>query len=375
MKLLIKAPINPHSGYGNDGIGMVVALQQLGFDVYLDPMFVQAPLPPEVAMLLTKRLVPPFDLLINHTDPAQLCISAGARRTAKFTVAWTMWEMSTLGNCAGRSRIRERARSYDLVVGYDQVTTEAMRPYVTTSAATVQGGYWPEQWPRARRDFYSPTFNFCMVGALGPRKDPFIAIDAFRELREEHPELDIRLNLKTVTPGLHAKLAEAIPGLTVYYETWTTEELYSFYRDNHVLLAPSRGEGKNMPALEMLSTGGTVIATNWGGHTGWLSSTVGFPLNYTLGPVSPQTPNCLWAKADKQHLKDLMYQAATNRTLTKSRGDTAADLIPQMCAWSRVIDRLMVRIGATNSAGAEIHANYRRMKAFNEERSALAALV
>ena len=83
MRILCKLPLNPFSGYGTDGIGIVRALLGAGCDVYLDPTFVSPPLPPDVAELLTKRLEAPFDLLIHHVDPAQMGLSPEARRAAK----------------------------------------------------------------------------------------------------------------------------------------------------------------------------------------------------------------------------------------------------------------------------------------------------
>jgi glycosyltransferase involved in cell wall biosynthesis len=368
MRVLLKAPVNPHSGYGNDGIGIALALRQAGCDVYLDPTSVQAPLPPDVAQLLTKRLEPPFDLLLHHVDPAQLGLSEGERRSASTTLAWTMWEMSTLDNCSGRSKIRKNLKGYDLVVGYDAVSTGALDPYVSTNAATVQGGFWPKLWPQdSRRNFQHPTLKFCMAGALGPRKDPFVAIDAFRELREEHPDVDIALSLKTVSPGLHSKMQDWIPGLQIYYETWPEDMMRDFYASHHVLIATSRGEGKNMPALEFMSTGGPVIATNWGGHTQWLSPALGYPLSYSLGPVNPNVPNCLWAKADKDHLKQLMLHAYRHRDELARKGETAARLIPEMCSWPKAIDRLMQKVGEINEKGERVLHHYRAASARAED--------
>jgi glycosyltransferase involved in cell wall biosynthesis len=360
LKVLLRAPLNPHSGYGNDGLGLAMTFQQAGCDVYLQPTTVQTPLPMQVAELLTKRLEPPFDMLLHHVDPGQLEISERARANSSVTVAMSMWEMSTLDNCHGRSKIRKNLKNYDLVAGYDEVSSAALEPYVTTNLATVQGGYWPDRWRAVRRDFDSPTLNFCMVGALGPRKNPFVAIEAFKQLREEHPELDIALHLKTVSLGLHPRMQDWIPGLHIYYETWPEDVLRDFYSRMHVLISCSRGEGKNMPALEFLSTGGTVIATNWGGHRQWLSPSIGYPLDYDLVPVDKSTPDCLWAEARIAHLKELMLHAATHRDELRRKGELASQLIPEMCSWPRAVDRLMERVGqVAGDRGERVLHKYR----------------
>lgn len=347
IRVLVKAPLNPYSGYGTDGLGIVRSLIYAGCDVYLDPTHVSPPLPGEVAELLTKRLEAPFDLLIHHVDPGQLGITPEALRSSDITVGWTMWEYSTLDNLKQRRGLKKKLSSYDVVFGYDTVSATALRPYLKADQSEVlQGGFWPEDWPYLERDWHSPRFGFCMVGQLHQRKDPFVAIQAFQELKDEHPEEfePAELHLKSNTPGLHSKLSEMIPKLRIHYATWPEEVLRQFYAAQHVLLAPSRGEGKNLPALEFMSTGGTVIATNWGGHSQWLSTSYAYPLHFTLAPVDPATPDCLNARASKEHLKTLMLQAFRSRDEAKRKGSTAAKVIPGMCSWDAVIDRLFDKL-------------------------------
>ncbi len=365
MKVLVKVPLNPFSGYGNDGIGIVRALLRAGLDVYLDPTFVSPPLPDDVAYLLTKRLEAPFDLLIHHVDPAQMGISPEARRAAKIAVGWTMWEYTTLDNCKGRTGLKKRLKTYDMVLGYDGITAAALKPYTTTTAklGVLQGGFWPEQWTPVTRDWHSKRFGFCMVGQLHERKDPFCAIQAFKELKDEHPEEfePAELHLKTNVPGLHIAMQEWVPKLRVHYATWPTEVLRDFYAAQHVLVAPSRGEGKNVPALEMMSTGGAVIATNWGGHTQWLSESYAYPLHYTLVPVAPSTPECMNARASKEHLKMLMLHTFRNRDEVARKAKHASDLIPAMCNWDSVMDRFFAKVAEANPQhGPMLLAQYRR---------------
>lgn len=358
---MIRGPFDPHTGYGQDLLSMTMAFVEAGADVYVDPTVCQPPLPPVVAELLTKRFTPPFDLYIHHVDPSQLGISPAARKSSSVTVAHSMWEFTTLDNCKLRSSLRRRLKDYDLVVGYDAVSSGALEPYVTTKLATVQGGYWPQKWPARPRD-WSGTLNFCMVGALGARKDPFVAIDAFRELRAEHPGLDMTLNLKTVVPGLHSRLQDVVPGLKIFYEVWPEEVLRDFYYSQHILLAPSRGEGKNLPALEMLSTGGTVMASSFGGHLQWLSPEFAYPIDVTLSPLSPDLPNCLWAKASKKHLKELMLHAYHHRSELQRKAELGAEIIPAMCSWPKAIDRLMDRIAELGDHGERVVHKYRVAK-------------
>ena len=274
MKVLLKLPLSTYTGYGNDGIGMARAFMRWGADVYVQPTVVQPPLPEDIAYLLTKELIAPFDLAINHVDPAALDATHGIAEASAVTIGWTMWEYSNLGNLPGRSKLRKKLKKFDALVGYDDVTIDGFREYYSGPLIVQQGGFWPEDWPAVERDFFEENFYFCMLGVLSERKDPFRAIEAFSMAKAENPEFDkrARLSLKTNMPGLHSSMEDVYPGLRIYYDNWPTDLVRKFYESQHVLLAPSRGEGKNMPALEFMSTGGTVIATDWAGHTQWLDS-------------------------------------------------------------------------------------------------------
>lgn len=363
MKVLLKTPASPYSGYGIDGIGLAQALMRMGLDVYLDPTHISPPLPPNVANLLTKRLQAPFDLLIHHIDPFQLGITPEARRAARVTVAWTMWEWSTLDNLKGRSSLRRRLKDYDLVLGYDTVSAGALTEYADR-VATLQGGFWPGDWPEQTRDWHGQRFGFCMTGALNQRKDPFVAIQAFKELKDEYPEEfdGAELHLKTNLPGLHSAMEQWVPKLRVHYDVWPTDVLRQFYAAQHVMLLPSRGEGKSVPALEFQSTGGVVIATNWGGPQQWLSSQYAYPLNYELVPESPTLPRCLNARADKDHLKHLMLHTYRNRAEAARKGALAARTIPAMCGWDAVMARLLTIVGEKVPRGQHLAAEALRGK-------------
>jgi glycosyltransferase involved in cell wall biosynthesis len=345
LKILLRAPISPYSGYGNDGIGIARTLIRRGFDVYLEPTFTQPPLPEDVALLLTKRLEAPFDLIIHHVDPSQLDMEDYVAATGTVTVGWSMWEWSNFDNLKGKSKLRKNLKSYDAIVAYDSVTADCFREYTKSPVLTVQGGYEPENWPELERDWDSKRFGFCMVGQLHERKNPFAAISAFQQLKQEYPEEfePAELHLKTNIPGLHSAMESVIPKLRIHYGVWPEDLLKAFYSKQHCLLAPSRGEGKNMPALEFQSTGGVVIATNWGGHKQWLSSDYAYPTDFTLLPV-PGHPSTFAADVDVEHLKRQMLHVFRNRSEAQMKGRLAARTIPKLSSWDAVIDRLLLQI-------------------------------
>src|SRR6202012_3174160 len=115
MKVLIRAQFSTFSGYGNDGIGMTRAFIRAGCDVYIEPTVVQTPLPEDVAMLMTKRLVAPFDLFIHHVDPMSLDATDEHKAGCDTLVGWSMWEWSDFGNMPKRSTLKKRLRDFELI--------------------------------------------------------------------------------------------------------------------------------------------------------------------------------------------------------------------------------------------------------------------
>lgn len=346
MKVLITAPFSTYSGYGNDGIGMARAFIRMGADVYLQPTSVTAPLPMDVAALLTKEVQAPFDLNIIHVDPGAMKLKPEMARVADLTIGWTMWEYDNFGNLKGRSKLKKNLQHFDALIGYDEVSSNCLKSVFDGPVITQQGGFWPEDWKPIQRNFHDEDFYFCMIGVLSERKDPWVAIQAFSDAREQDPEFAKhgRLALKTSLPGLHSKMEDVFPGLRIFYDVWPTEVVKQFYAANHVLLAPSRGEGKNMPALEFQSTGGVVIATNWGGHREWLDPAYSYPLDYELAPVNSDFPNTHNARASVEHLTELMLHTFHNRDEVRRKGELAAQIIPQLASWDNAVERLFMKL-------------------------------
>lgn len=358
MKVLLRTPMSTYSGYGNDGIGLAQALMRWGADVYLQVQHVDAPLPQDVAQLLTKELKAPFDLYINHIDPGQLTCPDELVPHVGLSVAWTMWEYTDYKNAPAKDRrsLRKRLKNFDAFVGYSDVDPGCFRPYFNGPMIVQQGGFDPSGWPEVERDWYTPEFRFFMIGVLSERKDPFRAIEAFRLAKSKDPEFDrwARLSLKTTAPGIHHKVedlfrqtdpktGEEYTSVRVFYEIWPVELVKEFYAAQHVLLSPSRGEGKNVPALEFMSSGGAVIATNWAGHTQWLDPQYSYPLDYTLEPASPGKET-LNARASIEHLADLMLYTFHNRTEAREKAKTAAAVVPAAHSWDAVVEKLFLKL-------------------------------
>jgi glycosyltransferase involved in cell wall biosynthesis len=365
LRVLIKGPFSDYSGYGKDGWGLARALTQWGCDVYLQPTWLDVPVPRDLLPLLAKELRAPFDLLLNHWDPEHLHITREARQCSRVAVAWTMWEFAggpgkdgkgvsgLVPHCPKRGSLRERLRWFDLVLGYDPVSLAAIEPYIPRQVhrGVLQGGFDSAEWKKTERDWFGERFGFIMHGALNDRKQPWLAIEAFQALKFEYPEAfaGATFALHTNMPGkLFPELNEPFRDskIRVFIDAFDKPTLDDFYASAHCLLAPSRGEGKNLPALEFQTTGGVVAATNFGGHTQWISGDYAYPLDYELAPTIEGKP---WAAQDArvsvEHLKEVIWHIYTHRGEARQKGELASRIIPQMCDWSVVAENLFRRIG------------------------------
>lgn len=376
LKVLLKSPFSQYSGYGTDGFGLARALMQWGCDVHVQPTWLDVPVPSDLLPLFGKELRAPFDLLINHWDPGNLYITPEARQCSRVAVAWTMWEFAggpgkdgkgvsgLVPHCERRATLRKRLRWYDMVLGYDRVSLDALEPYIppTVHRGVLQGGFDAAEWKHVERDWFGERLGFIMHGALNDRKQPWIAIQAFNELKFERPEFEpATLALHTNMPGkvfpeLNGPLAPQ--KIRIFVDAFDRPTLDEFYASAHCLLAPSRGEGKNLPALEFQATGGVVAATNFGGHTQWLNGDYGYPLDYTLAPTFEDKP---WAAHDArvsvEHLKEVIWHIFTHRGEARDKGELASRIIPQMCDWTVVAENLFRRIGdEVTGPGPEVAA-------------------
>jgi glycosyltransferase involved in cell wall biosynthesis len=226
---------------------------------------------------------------------------------------------------------------------------------------------------------WRPPIRFLVAGHLSDRKNPGAALEAFSALLEEHGpgRFDSELHLKVLDranpflnrPGrphenalllesMHPfaqELARIVHGrkrVFLHAGTWSTAALRRLYTRMHCLLAPSRGEGKNLMALEFMATGGTVIATDFGGHSVWLDESYSYPLRYRLRPAvwSPSIPDAQEAEPDVEHLKQLMWRVFEDPQEARAKGQLASAVIPSKCDWDLVLGRLLDTLGAAGIA-------------------------
>jgi hypothetical protein len=76
----------------------------------------------------------------------------------------------------------------------------------------------------------------------------------------------------------------------------------------------------------------------------WINEAYAYPLDYELVFVEPKYVNCKQARASKAHLKELLMHTYQNRAEVKQKAYYAARVIPSMCSWDSVIEKLFLKI-------------------------------
>jgi glycosyltransferase involved in cell wall biosynthesis len=336
-RLLVRGPFDTVSGYGNDLVGIARNLIRLRGDVHISPTAVMPPIPADIAHLLTRQPETPFDIALLHVDPAQLEVPAGIRHASRRVVGWTMWEWAEFRH-ESKETLTERLKDFDVLLTYDDVSTSALAPFVPDNVLhkQLQGGFESDDWSVIRDRDWTDTFRFGMLGRLTDRKNPFAAIKAYSLLKERHGDaFDAELHIKTNYRFIHPMVETVHPGVHLYAAWWSTHQIRDFYANIHCLVCPSRGEGKNIPALEAQSTGVPVIASAYSGHMNWLSSQYAYPLDVNV--VETEMGPC--ADVDIEVLADLMWHVYTHREEARQKGELASSIIPRMCDWENVLEK------------------------------------
>lgn len=357
MRMLLTSSFDTYTGYGNDAVDMAVQFQKMGIDLVPWPEQIAPGLPKRFTDLLTKNpggaydvslmFAPPFDI---HPDRF-----APLGRTA---VGWSMWEKTPLiredmkghgwKNVGRRERwwskgprpgVGVKQDWLDLMVVTCPDNVPAFRnlddglPY-----AVCPNGIDPERFPVVDRSGADRPMTFASVGMLAGRKDPFATLEAWRQAKEEWPDFGGRLILKTSCPGLHPLIENAYPDVTIINEVWSQKQLVDFYSHVDVLVSTSRGEGNNKPAMEFMSTGGPVIASDWSGHRNWLHEDTGYPLPGTLVANDAGVSDF---RVDIKATKQAFLDCWDNPSEVLRKGKLSADVIRRNLSWEKVCERFM----------------------------------
>lgn len=344
MKILLRTPLSPYSGYGRDGFGLARALLDRDHDVRISPVEVVVPLPRDIAGLLTYPLNDGlFDLSIHHVKPADARLTLSDKTQARRNLLWSMWEWKSLPPEEWVEEFTDRVALFDWVVAYDTGSAGAFAPHVEEGKLlTVQGGYEAEDWSPPETPRPERPFTFGMNGRLTLRKGVYAAYTAFSQLKEQHGDaFDARLVLKTTIPVFPPEFTPR-EGVQVILGQWDNDQLLNFYHSLDCLLCPSWGEGKNLPALEALACATPVVLSEIPGHKQWATSDL---VTWVKTSETSLMAGHVGGLVTPEDLAETMWYCYTHREEISAKTRIAARVIPQSMDWSHAVERLSLVTG------------------------------
>lgn len=356
MRLVFQAGFDRYSGYGNDAIDMVVALDRIGVDVLPLPLSLLPGIPREFSRLLEKSPMGPKDVLVRMAPPFDLK-PWEMKKNGVPAVGYTMWERLPMvvddfvnadwAKYENRERVPQDVSFAGLagLIVTCPMNVEALAPFADgVQTAVVPCGIEADRWPVLRRST-TDRMKFLYAGMLNGRKDPWVLLDAWDELKKERPDFDAQLHLHTLAPGLHPKIMERYPDVILTERPLPPEKVVDLYHGAHAYVCTSRGEGNNKPAMEFMAFGGTVLATDWSGHQNWLHPDATYPLPGKLEPAASAPEGVLEFRVDKEALKRQLLYCWSHREEVAKKGEIAASFIRSSHSWEHVAQRFAQTVG------------------------------
>lgn len=193
-------------------------------------------------------------------------------------------------------------------------------------------------------------FTFLAFADRGRRKGFHIAGWAFHKAFGD--DLNYRLILKAREGALERVASISNPNMELIRGDYTDRQLAKLYSQVDCMVFPSCGEGFGLPPREFAATGGTVIATNWGGLADDLSSW-GLPIRYSLAPAWKGDEHLEglgnWAEPDVLDLAETMRHVANHPQYYQERGQDAARFVKAHYSWKTFAKRVLAVWQEVNS--------------------------
>lgn len=200
--------------------------------------------------------------------------------------------------------------------------------------------------------------KFLIVGKLEQRKSQIETLLAWKQAFDNDPSvlLTIKTNhfadIDSKKVGLENVINQL--GLTNVNVIWETQTcMFDLYRDHHVFVLPTKGEGWGLPLIEAAAMGMPIITTMYSAQTQFLhpikSSVV--PVAYDLGaiecaefqhfyPTSDQNYG-QWAIPKIHSIVGALTQARHNYVALKQQAMNNALTIRRDFSWSRSADSVV----------------------------------
>lgn len=207
-------------------------------------------------------------------------------------------------------------------------------------------------------------FTFLSIMEVYPRKGLELLLEAFMTgfAREDAARLIILP--RSAFSDAHGQVNQAVERwarrtgnpaagrVFVLANPLARSELPNLYHQCDCYVAPTRGEGWNLPVIEAMGCGRPVITTAWSGQMEYLHAGVAWlvPIKRledvppSGGPTDPAYSGSQWALPDVDELRRLMQQACANPVSGRELGRKAGEYVHLHFTWETAVARMVDRL-------------------------------
>jgi len=359
MKIGFMSYFDTCSGYGNSAVQICRSMHRYGHTVIPYAYTIDVDLPRDFTDLFTQKEPEKLDAIIVFALPNQLRLTDKMAKRIPIKIGYSMWEQTRFSK-----DLMVKNKPYENFTELWVPCKMNVEPFHEFSPSKnievmplgINGDYFKfKDWQENRN---GRPFRFCMNGALGYRKGTFLVINAFREIRKEHPEWNIELHLKTSTKGMVKQMESWTPGLHIYNEMYWPDEMLDFYHKMDCMVAPSRGEGFHQPPLELTATGGIVITTTWGGMEEWFDPIWAYRVDHELVEIGNKWPSSrkgsMWAEPVPASIKVQMEYVYLHQDEAFARARIGHEIVNTKFNWEIVVLKMLNRLEVLH--GKEKHS-------------------
>jgi glycosyltransferase involved in cell wall biosynthesis len=191
-----------------------------------------------------------------------------------------------------------------------------------------------ETYRPARRSSDSMPYTFLAFADRGRRKGWHEALQAFVQAFGDDSRVRLILKMRARDQRINVLNSN----IDMVQQDMSPAALGEFYRQADCMVFPAHGEGFGLPPREFAATGGTVIATNWGGLADDIRAW-GIPLGCSLESAWKGHPKFEhaglgdWAAPDVDQLATWMQVVADQRTFFAQVSYERAGHVRAMYDW------------------------------------------
>jgi glycosyltransferase involved in cell wall biosynthesis len=254
--------------------------------------------------------------------------------------------------------IRRRLRKCDLVIGCSDYITDRIRrafPQLAARCHTVYNGVDVSRFvPDKNRAGSNGVKRLLFVGRIWPDKGPHVLLEAFKQVTERYPQVQLELvgwkqgpppeyvvnlsddeQVRKLAPLYNANyssylghmLPPEIAERVSFHKALAHPELAGHYRNADILVSPSVwNEPFGIPLIEAMATGIPVIATRGGG----------FPEIVQEGKTG-----LLVSRGDAEELAEAILRLLEDEDLSRSMGEAGRQRVLERFSWDTIAENLL----------------------------------